>query len=500
MCLLSLPPRHRNEVGRLLGKEGSLAASPASATQTRGSSAISDSKVMGKGGNNVAKHSKLPPSKRKPQGDYSKKVIENVAFWKKHKLNYTAGSKSKSKACTTDTKPQDMTEESYVSLRYLDQLPVEHYLTMSQGQAKKLLLDKQVLAHKKETFLCWECGFPMTGDDPVRCSNAACEKRPRLLNPQLAFTPLLNFVHSKEQIDYKEFVCICFAMGAKLPQDSAIQFVRSKGASLGTTRHRVDKIYGDLRVALAWMEHRLSLKKEYSSAVVEPDSCRTGSSQRGAVRRHLGRTLVLTPRGKRTWSSFALPPSASKAKGRGMGAEKISEITKPMERVKSNCIVAPDGGPAFKSVAKKQGHALLGGVSHIRHIFTPVAKLGKKTLTEGQVRTLRKQATLKRPAAKERCRDWIMPSGDNKAESVLSHIKQGMRRQQVLGRGGKQPPEKRNVQAMAASALLRTCGIDVVLQAVADYRRSCASGIHKVNPRDCFKNVDWLYELTQGQA
>jgi hypothetical protein len=122
---------------------------------------------MGKGGNNVAKHSKLPPSKRKPQGDYSKKVIENVAFWKKHKLNYTAGSKSKSKACTTDTKPQDMTEESYVSLRYLDQLPFEHYLTMSQGQAKKLLLDKQVLAHKKETFLCWECGFPMTGDDPV---------------------------------------------------------------------------------------------------------------------------------------------------------------------------------------------------------------------------------------------------------------------------------------------------------------------------------------------
>ena len=154
----------------------------------------------------------------------------------------------------------------------------------------------------------------------------------------------------------------------------------------------------------------------------------------------------------------------------------------------------------FKSVAKKQGHALLGGVSHIRHIFTPVAKLAKKTLTEGQVRTLRKQATLKRPAAKERCRDWIMPGGDNKAESVLSHIKQGMRRQQMLGRGGKQPPEKRNVQAMAASALLRTCGIDVVLQAVADYRRSCASGIHKVNPRDCFKNVDWLYELTKGQA
>lgn len=40
-----------------------------------------------------------------------------------------------------------------------------HYLTMSQKQARKLLLDKQVLAHTKETFQCWECGFPMTGDD-----------------------------------------------------------------------------------------------------------------------------------------------------------------------------------------------------------------------------------------------------------------------------------------------------------------------------------------------
>eukprot|EP00435_Cladocopium_sp_Y103_P040967 s1296_g11.t1 len=445
------------------------------------------------------KHAKLPPSKRKPQGDYSKKVIENVAFWKKHKLNYTAGSKSKSKPCTKDTKPEDVTEESYVSLRYLDQLPFEHYLTMTQGQAKKLLLDAQVLAHKKETFQCWECGFSMTGDDPLRCSNASCKKRPRLHNVHLAYTPLSSYVWSGQPINYKEFVCICFAMGAKLPQDSAIQCVRSKGASLGTTRHRVDKIYSDLRVALAWSEHRLSRRRQYESSVVEPDSCRTGSSRHGAVRVHTGRTLVLTPRGKRTWSSFALPPSTSKAKGRGMAPEKISEIEQPMQRVKPNCIVAPDGGPAFKSVTKQQGHALLKGVSHLRHIFTPVCKLPKKDLTKGHIRTLRKQATFKRPASRERCRDWIIPGGDNKAESVLSHIKQGMRRQGVLGRGGKQAPQKRNVQAMASSALLRKCGIDVVLQAVADYRRSCASGIHKVNPRNCFKDVEWLYELTQGQ-
>ena len=190
-------------------------------------------------------------------------------------------------------------------------------------------------------------------------------------NRRLCLTAGRGLFIRRNRSTYKEFVCICFAMGAKLPQDSAIQFVRSKSASLGTTRHRVDKIYSDLRVALAWMEHRLSLKKEYSSAVVEPDSCRTGSSQRGAVRRHLGRTLVLTPRGKRTWSSFALPPSASKAKGRGMGAEKISEITKPMERVKSNCIVAPDGGPAFQICGKKARTRLTRrGVPHSTYLHT----------------------------------------------------------------------------------------------------------------------------------
>ena len=476
-----------------------MATSGASAGDSRASIWWSDHKVsMGKGGNNLKKHEKLPASERKPKGDYSKKVIENVAFWKKHKMNYTAGSKSK--ATRKDTKPENVTEGTYVSLRYLDQFPFEHYLTTSQKQARKLLLDKQVLAHAKETFQCWECGFAMTGDDTLRCSNATCKKRPRLHNVELAYTPLSRYARCGQEPDYKEFLCICFCLGAKIPQDSAIQLVRSKTASLGTTRHRVDSIYGELRVALAWSEHRLSRRQQFDSCIVEPDSCRTGSSEKGAVRTHTGRTLVLTPRGQRTWSTFALPTSTSKTNGRGMGAEKISEVTKPIQRVKSNCILAPDGGPAFKSVAKKQGLALLGGVSHIRHVFTPVSKLAKKTLTKGQVKTLRKQALRKRPAAKERCRDWIVPGGDNKAESVLGHIKQGMRRQQILGRGGRQDPEKRNVQAMAASALLRACGIDIVLEAAANFRRSCASGIHKVSPGECFKDVAWLYELTQGQA
>eukprot|EP00438_Fugacium_kawagutii_P034677 Skav219064 [mRNA] locus=scaffold1033:90657:91762:- [translate_table: standard] len=262
----------------------------------------------------------------------------------------------------------------------------------------------------------------MTGDDTLRCSNRSCKSRPRLHNAEVQFTPLQPFVWGKEPIDYKQFLCICFCMGAKIPQDSAIQFVRTSGGSLSGARHRVENIYGDLRMALAWQEHRLSARRHYASAVVEPDTCRTGSSNKDDARAHVGRTLVLTPPDKRSWSSFALPPSKSKEKSRGMGAEKISEVQKPLERV----------------------------------------------------------------------------GGDQKAESMMSHIKNGMRRQQVLGRCGKQSAPKRNLEAVSSPALLRVCGIDTVLAAVAEYGRNCCNGVRQVSPKRCFQDIDWLFDLTQA--
>ena len=106
--------------------------------------------------------------------------------------------------------------------------------------------------------------------------------------------------------DHKEFLCICFCLGAKIPQGSAIQLVRSKAASLGTTRHRVDSIYGELRVAHAWKEHRLPFRwilsrwwgmdawteqiashwgaaicaQQFDSVIVEPGSCRSTVAHR----------------------------------------------------------------------------------------------------------------------------------------------------------------------------------------------------------------------------
>lgn len=141
-----------------------------------------------------------------------------------------------------------------------------------------------VLAPEKGSFQCWGRGFPMTVGDSLRCSNRSCKRQPRLR---------ARFIWAGEQIDYKQFLCICFCVGPRICQGSAIQFVQSNNTSLAKTRHRVDNIYGDLRVPLAWREHRLSRRRRYNSAAVEPDACRAGSSNTDAAPRR--RALALTP-------------------------------------------------------------------------------------------------------------------------------------------------------------------------------------------------------------
>ena len=95
---------------------------------------------------------------------------------------------------------------------------------------------------------------------PSVVAMVTCKNRPHLHNVELAYTPLSRYAKGGQEPEHKQFLCICFCLGAKIPQDSAIQLVRSKAASLGTTRHRADSIYGELRVALAWKEHLLPFR------------------------------------------------------------------------------------------------------------------------------------------------------------------------------------------------------------------------------------------------
>ena len=70
-----------------------------------------------------------------------------------------------------------------------------------------------------------------------------------------------------------------------------------------------------------------------------------------------------------------------------------------------------------------------------------------------------------------------------------------MRRMGNLGRTRSKGLQK-NVQAMAAAALHRQCGLDRVLAALKEYRLDCSKGIVQMSPKDAFlhEKCEWILE------
>ena len=69
-----------------------------------------------------------------------------------------------------------------------------------------------------------------------------------------------------------------------------------------------------------------------------------------------------------------------------------------------------------------------------------------------------------------------------------------MRRPGSVGLGGTGSSALKSVQAMSAAALLRQCGTQHVLRAMADYREACASDVLKPSA------LTWLYKhVDQGR-
>ena len=110
---------------------------------------------------------------------------------------------------------------------------------------------------------------------------------------------------------------------------------------------------------------------------------------------------------------------------------------------------------------------------------------------------LRSSSKGKMPAVKETARYVILVGGDNAAESQTGHIKNTMRRVGNIGRFATGVVEKKNVQTMAAAALLRRAGFQTVLESLRQYRVACSSGIVSVAPKDAFETKGvrgWLFK------
>ena len=77
-----------------------------------------------------------------------------------------------------------------------------------------------------------------------------------------------------------------------------------------------------------------------------------------------------------------------------------------------------------------------------------------------------------------------------------------MRRLGNVGRFSSKKPQMKNIEALAAAALLRKSGYDRVLQALREYRIACSTGKVRVAPRHAFEaeHCTWLYITSEGQG
>ncbi|CAE7674500.1 unnamed protein product [Symbiodinium sp. CCMP2592] len=383
-----------------------------------------------------------------------------------------------------------------VALKELqDEISYPEILRYTDKALRSLLLAEGVLRSKKErpVIMCWSCGSRMEAADSrstsLRCSEGrACPTRARLSNVDDAFTPFGPTAASGGDKDFATFVRTAWCYGMKAGADQTAHLIREPGENLLTVHKKVQRHRQLHAIALAYSEMEHSQRVRFKYVVVEPDSARFGkrTTEDGSARKHVARTLVLKGRKSKEWTATPLQPSLSQGK-RGMPPESLDEVLGPMQKqIRRGCILAPDGGQAFKAAAGAFQKPLLPGVRHGQKLFTPTAVLrGSSCQTETKKRTLTKNI------AKKSGRDYKMAAGDNCAEGLLGNIKTTLRRS-----GGirAQRDKLSSLRALSAAALLRQPGLRRVLQAHAAYRRALESGVLKLSPTQAYavNSISWL--------
>ena len=122
---------------------------------------------------------------QKPGATCGEKVKVDQAFKVKHGLTYSG------------QKPANAVKN--ISLRRLEQDPYEHIISLSQTGSKKFLIDAGVVLKPgakspapNASFLCWIVDSPMTPCDEsqrLKCNRNSCSMKPKLYNPEIAYTP-----------------------------------------------------------------------------------------------------------------------------------------------------------------------------------------------------------------------------------------------------------------------------------------------------------------------
>ena len=172
--------------------------------------------------------------------------------------------------------------------------------------------------------------------------------------------------------------------------------------------------------------------------------------------------------------------------GPGAGAESLGETTKPVisKLQKDKHVAACDGSPALHASAAHSGSPALRGVSHLKHLFTPLSNIPKKGLSKTQEHVLRSLTT--QGCCLERRHCFTMVGGDNVAESIAS-VTKGQLRRHGLSRNSTDRIEHRNT--LAVHYLNKNPGLDAVLSALARFRSTLSCGL--VAPSRAFLEAPW---------
>ena len=207
---------------------------------------------------------------------------------------------------------------------------------------------------------------------------------------------------------------------------------------------------------------------------------------------HKGRHLIFKLRkvnGQVNTKSYAvlpLPPKVA-CKGSSAGAESCLEVAKGVtQKLKpGKHIASADGSPALQKAAGLAKTPSLKGVAHLRFIWTPLATLPKKGMTQDYVTLLRK--LVQDGMAKEKQDSFILAAGDNVAEGLANVSKGQLRRMGLLSTTARGKIEHRNL--LCAHYLNKEPGLERVLRALAAHRQKASNGL--TSPSQCFQKPLW---------
>ena len=233
----------------------------------------------------------------------------------------------------------------------------------------------------------------------LRCRNKDCAERPRLRQPNLAFSLFYGYVTAGFDAKETQTMCVLTAwcIGMKVANDQCAHMLKKNGEKYNTVRSTVNGGYKKHKVALAYSEQLHSRNTVFHKDVLETDTARFRSRKEDNARVHQGRLMVCKARLKKSWSSTALPPSRSTGQ-RGMPPETSAEVKLVLARATGKGIVlAPDGGAAWR-----QDNSNPQGIAHGRGLFTPPAQLQKTNLDANVTAMLRQRSKGPQRLAKER--------------------------------------------------------------------------------------------------